>query len=140
VPKLIITRGLPGAGKTAYARTLQPWVVRVNRDDLRRMLHGDPIHTQAAEAQVTVAQRAQVAALLGAAADVIIDDTNLPTRLVREWADLAARFGATFEVVDFTHVPVDECVRRDAARPEIDRVGEQVIRGMHARYLAGARR
>jgi predicted kinase len=139
VPKLIITRGLPGSGKTAYARTLQPWVVRVNRDDLRRMLHGDRIYTQTAEAQVTIAQRAQVSALLGAAASVIIDDTNLPARVVREWADLAARFGAAFEVVDLRHVPVDECVRRDAARPEAERVGEDVIRAMHARYLAGAR-
>lgn len=138
MPKLIITRGLPGSGKTAYARTLQPWVVRVNRDDLRRMLHGDRIFTQTAEAQVTVAQRAQVAALLGAAASVIIDDTNLPARVVREWADLAARFGAAFEVADFTDVPVDECVRRDAARAEADRVGEEVIRAMHSRYLARA--
>lgn len=137
MPRLIITRGLPGSGKTAYAGTLQPWVVRVNRDDLRRMLHGDRIYTQTAEAQVTVAQRAQVEALLRAAADVIVDDTNLSARRVREWSELAVRLDATFEIVDLTHVPVDECVRRDAARPEADRVGEGVIRDMHARYLAG---
>ncbi|HEY2950616.1 MAG TPA: AAA family ATPase [Micromonosporaceae bacterium] len=136
MPKLIITRGLPGCGKTAYARTLQPWVVRVNRDDLRRMLHGDRLYTQTAEARVTVAQRAAVEALLRAAADVIVDDTNLPARVVRAWAELAARVGAAFEVVDLTHVPVDECVRRDAGRPEPERVGEDVIRSLYARHLA----
>ncbi|HEX2774665.1 MAG TPA: AAA family ATPase, partial [Micromonosporaceae bacterium] len=51
--RLIVTRGLPGSGKTTYARTLQPRVVRVNRDDLRRMLHGGRFLTQWAEWQVT---------------------------------------------------------------------------------------
>jgi hypothetical protein len=44
--KLVITRGLPGCGKTTRARA---WVaedpsrrVRVNRDDLRTMLSGGP--------------------------------------------------------------------------------------------------
>ena len=43
--QLIITRGLPASGKTTYARA---WVqedpanrIRLNRDELRRMLHAD---------------------------------------------------------------------------------------------------
>jgi hypothetical protein len=70
-------------------------------------------------------------------ADVIVDDTNLRTTAVREWAQLAARFRATFEVHDLTEVPLAECIRRDAARPDGERVGEQTIRRMHDRYLAG---
>lgn len=135
--RLIVTRGLPASGKTTFARKLQPGVVRVNRDDLRWMLHGGRLLSQHAEAQVTAAQRAQVEALLRARADVCVDDTNLRTKTVREWAVLAARFGATFEVRDFTDVPVDECVRRDAERDERERVGEAAIRRMYARYLAG---
>lgn len=137
--RLIITRGLPASGKTTFARKLQPGVARVNRDDLRRMLHGEPLYTKWAEGQVTLVQRAQVEALLRTGASVCVDDTNLPGRTVREWAEMAARLGATFEVHDFTDVPVDECVRRDAERPEGERVGEDAIRGMHARYLAGRR-
>ena len=135
--RLLITRGLPASGKTTFARKLQPKVVRVNRDDLRRMLHGRRLFTQSAEGQVTHAQRAVVEALLRAHADVIVDDTNLRPRTVREWAELAARFGATFEVHDFTEVPLAECIRRDADRPADDRVGEPAIRRMHDRYLAG---
>lgn len=135
--RLLITRGLPASGKTTFARKLQPYVVRVNRDDLRRMLHGRRLFTQRAEAQVTHAQRAAVEALLRAHADVIVDDTNLRAKTVREWAELAARCHATFEVHDFTDVPLDECLRRDAGRPEDDRVGEEAIRRMHQRYLAG---
>jgi predicted kinase len=136
VSRLLITRGLPGSGKTTFARRLQPWVVRVNRDDLRRMLHGRRIYTPWAEGQVTVVQRTMVETLLGARADVVIDDTNLRPGLVRQWAAMATRFGARFEMHDFTGVPVDECVRRDATRPEQDRVGEAGIRTMHERYLA----
>src|SRR5690349_9542591 len=135
--RLLITRGLPASGKTTFARKLQPQVVRVNRDDLRRMLHGERLFTQRAEAQVTQAQRAAVEALLRAHADVIVDDTNLRAKTVREWAELAARHGATFEVHDFTDVPLEECLRRDAERPEDVRVGEAGIRRMHDRYLAG---
>jgi predicted kinase len=136
VPKLIITRGLPAAGKSTFARGLQPWVVRVNRDDLRRMLHGDRLFTQRAERQVTIAERAQVEALLRAGTDVCVDDTNLRPHAVRQWAALATRLGAAFEVRDFTDVPLEECVRRDAARPTPEQVGAEVIRAMHARFLA----
>lgn len=135
--RLIATRGLPASGKTTFARTLQPSVVRVNRDDLRRMLHGERLFTQWAEAQVTVVQRAQVEALLRARADVCVDDTNLRARTLRDWADLAARHGAEFEVHDFTDVPLDECLRRDAARPAAEQVGADAIRRLHDRYLAG---
>jgi hypothetical protein len=101
------------------------------------MLHGGRLFTQWAEGQVTHAQRAAVEALLRAHADVIVDDTNLRNKTVREWAEMAARLGATFEVHDFTDVPLEECIRRDTERPSSDQVGEEAIRRMHARYLAG---
>jgi predicted kinase len=128
---------LPGSGKTTFARQLQPRVVRVNRDELRRMLHGRPLYTPWAEGLVTVVQRTMVETLLRARADVIVDDTNLRSRIVREWARVAAQFDAAFEVHDFTDVPLEECLRRDAERPEQDRVGEDAIRRMHARFIAG---
>lgn len=135
--RLLLTRGLPASGKTTFARKLQPRVARVNRDDLRLMLHGRRLFTETAESQVSHVQRLTVEALLGRRADVIVDDTNLRTTTVREWARLAARFRASFEVHDFTDVPLEECIRRDAGRPAGERVGERNIRAMHDRYLAG---
>jgi predicted kinase len=135
--RLLITRGLPASGKTTFARKLQPRVVRVNRDDLRLMLHGRRLFTEAAEDEVTHIQRMAVEALLARRADVIVDDMNLRTSTVREWARLAARFRAVLEVHDLTEVPLEECIRRDAARPDGERVGERNIRRMHDRYLAG---
>jgi predicted kinase len=135
-PTLTITRGLPASGKTTWAKS-QPGAVRVNRDDLRRMLHGGMLGVGWAETQVTVAQRAQVEALLRAGVNVICDDTNLRAKVCRELADLGLRCGANVVFRDFTDVPVEECIRRDAGRPESDQVGEDVIRGMFQRYLSG---
>jgi predicted kinase len=135
---LTITRGLPGSGKTTWARQ-QPRAVRVNRDDLRLMLHGGMLGQGWAEKQVTVAQRAQIEALLRSGINVISDDTNLRAKVVRELAELALHCGADVVYRDFTDVPVEECIARDAQRDAAARVGEDVIRGMFQRYLAGRR-
>jgi predicted kinase len=137
--QLVITRGLPASGKTTWAKQ-QRDLVRINRDDLRRMLHGGPRDGELrgrAEVEVTVAQRAAVESLLRAGRGVVCDDTNLRSRVVRELAEVALRCGATWQVRDFTDVPLEECLRRDALREGDARVGDEVIRGMHDRYLAG---
>ena len=138
--RLIATRGLPASGKTTEAKRLlgeaEPGsLVRVNRDDLRELLHGQAHYQHVTEEQVSLVQQASVTELLRSGVDVIVDDTNLRARYLRVWVDLAARLGAEFEVRDFTAIDVEECVRRDRVRARP--VGEEVIRGMHARFLAG---
>jgi predicted kinase len=136
VATLFITRGLPGSGKSTWARQ-QQGAVRVNRDDLRLMMHGGFTGEGYREKQVTAVQRASVEALLTMGVSVICDDTNLRGKVVRELAELALAAGATPELVDFTHVPIEVCIERDAARPES--VGAEVIQRMYDRYLAGKR-
>lgn len=143
VATLFITRGLPGSGKSTWARQ-QPGAVRVNRDDLRLMMHGGfsgegylEKGEGYLEKQVTAVQRASVAALLKEGVSVICDDTNLRGKVVRELAELALAVGATPELVDFTHVPLEVCIERDAQRQES--VGAEVIQRMYDRYLAGKR-
>lgn len=135
MPTLTIIRGLPGSGKSTWART-QPGV-RVNRDDLRAMLrpapwpHGD----RAAEDMCTVAQDAQIAGLLTAGYDVICDDTNLDHGVVTALCELAERCGAVVRMVDMTSVPLGTCIARDANRPEGQRLGADRIRAMWARHV-----
>lgn len=136
---LTATRGLPGSGKTSWAlaqlAAAEPGqLARLNRDDLRQMLHNQAPHTPLTEQQVTLAQHAGIEQLLRAGVSVIVDDTNLRARHLRTLAELAWRCGAEFVVRDFD-TPLEQCLRRDQQRPSP--VGEAVIRGMHERYLAG---
>lgn len=144
---LYLTVGLPGSGKSTYAKR---WVAldpstrfRLNRDCFRDM--GRPgCYTPGAEIAVTVAIHGAARDLLLTGYDVICDDTNLRPEVVDEWRSLAIDAGADMEVVDFTLVPVDVCIERDAGRPDRGypptrwdgaRVGAEVIRGMAGRYL-----
>jgi hypothetical protein len=68
------------------------------------------------EDSVTIAQHAAAEALLRAGHGVVVDDTNLRLRHARAWAEVAARAGARFGVRDFTDVPLESCLARDAAR------------------------
>jgi hypothetical protein len=111
---------------------------RVNRDDLRKMLHSGPNgYSRELENAITAAQEAQVTALLKAGRDVIVDDMNLRQQYARRWAKIADLAGAEFDVVDLTNIPVEECIRRDAARLPEERVGARFITEQHVRYLAG---
>ena len=149
---LHLYRGLPGAGKTtravadvAAAVRQGRRVVRVNRDNLRDMVHAgcyDPANPAVTEAAVTVAQHAAIRALLAAGWDVVCDDTNLKPEVFDALVTLAANAGAGVNVIDMRHVPVEVCVARDAGRPETwpavcsgARVTAAVIRGMAERHL-----
>lgn len=142
--ELIITRGLPGSGKTTWARE---WAAadperraQVSRDDVRAMLHGGEIFGDghnSTERQVTLARDAQVAALLAAGVSVACADVNLRSRYVRDLATVGLRAGADFRVRDFTDVPIETCISRDESRADKKPVGEDVIRGLHLRFLAG---
>jgi predicted kinase len=140
---MIITRGLPGSGKTTRARA---WVAenpgrraRYNRDDARTMLHGGRLATAEQEKQVTAARDAAVSALLKRGVDVVVDDTTLAQRHARDLRKLAVRAGAGFEVWDMTDVPLTVCVERNRERSGTAAfVPPDVIVDMHRRYLAGA--
>jgi tRNA uridine 5-carbamoylmethylation protein Kti12 len=105
-PQLVIYRGLPASGKTTLARA---WVAadpanraRVNRDDLRAMLH-DGVHLgHDTEKRVRVARDRMISGLLDQGVSVACDDTNLRQSVARDLAKLARFSGATVRVVDLT--------------------------------------
>lgn len=132
---IVLTRGLPGSGKSTWARA---WTARgskrarVNRDDLRAMLFNEATHQYSQEEVVTAVQRAAVAALLEADWDAICDDTNLRPKWVREWFRFGKKHHADVGLKDFDP-DVELAIKQDAEREKP--VGEDVIRGMAARYI-----
>lgn len=140
--ELIATVGLQASGKTTWAKA---WVdedpehrIRVERDDLRRMLGNGFV--KANEKFVIDIRNNLIETALKTGRSVVVSDTNLQWRTLRELRTLALVNGAEFNVQDFTDVPVEECVRRDVARAG-ERpgayVGGRVIRDFHDRYLRG---
>lgn len=124
--KMIMMRGLPASGKSTHAREVMKEsgnFVRLNKDDLRKMLHigkwtGD-------KEEITKGLEMEMAEwLLTEGENVIIDDTNLFGRDELKWSDLAKKYGANFSVVD-CHTDVKECLQRDFLRNE--QVGANVI-------------
>jgi predicted kinase len=135
--ELRITRGLPGSGKTTHARW---WVsrdvahrARVNRDDLRAMLHDGVYEGDATEIPLVAARDALIGRLLEMDVSVVVDETCLPERVVDDLRQMAADYGAAFTVEDLRDVPAEECIRRDAARSKP--VGEAVIRDYYERWI-----
>jgi predicted kinase len=144
MPTVTIMQGLPASGKTTAALELvhasEGRVRRVNLDSLRLMLDdndGSVRRGRDHEDVVLATQDAAILAAVDAGFDVVIDNTHLVPRLPNRYKRLLASRDVQFAVVECTAVPVEECVRRDAGRP--DGIGEQLIRTMHTRMLSAGK-
>lgn len=121
-----IPTGLPGSGKSTWARTLSGEALRFNTDDYRAMMWGDhPWNKQNEYSAQQAAMQGMLAAVKNGR-DVVWDNTNLiPAPLKRIKSLLYLHPEVEFKIKSFLDVPVEECIRRDAERDRT--VGEAVI-------------
>lgn len=129
-----VLTGLPASGKTTAARSLFP-AVRFNLDDIRAMGGFDSgsdhwSREREAVAVATMIAGAKAAVLAGH--DIVLDNCHVTPSLPREYRKTLLPLGVEFKVHDLTHVSVEECIARDAARA--NPVGEDVIRRLAASY------
>lgn len=135
MPTLYYTQGLPGSGKTRWAKEQQPGVIRLNRDELRRMMHGG--YYKELEPTITTAQFVLATRILQYGNDVVFDDTNLNPRTVADIRQLAMNlmeYGVRLERKSFLWVPLEQCIANDALRTGVEHVGEEAIRRMYNKY------
>lgn len=132
--QLIMLKGLPGSGKTTYAKELlakNPKMIRVNKDDIRKMIR----YTKDMESLVLAVSRSTVNQALNKGFSVVVDDTNFNPIHEKELEWMATKLGIAFKIVTM-HTSLEECIRRDSLRNEDQRVGEKVIRDMHTKYCS----
>lgn len=126
---VFILRGIPASGKTTWAKEYianHPNAIRVNKDDLREMLHNS-VWTKQNEAQVLSIRNAVIRDALQRRQNVIVDDTNLNDQHIRDISAIAKEFGAKVEIKTF-EISIEEAIERDANRDKT--VGEKVIERM----------
>ena len=134
--KIILTKGLPASGKSTWAKQYikdHPDTKRVNKDDLRAMLDNSR-WSSSNEKFILKARNYIVQLALDSGNSVIVDDTNLNPIHEEEMLRVAKENEVGFEVHDFSDVSVDECIKRDLARP--NSVGEKVIKDMYNKFIA----
>lgn len=139
-PKLTLTQGLPGSGKSTWAReeAARTGAVLLGLDGLRTVLHGGWRGDSRSETQVRLVQYEGVCGLLRAHYDVIVDDVGLDRAYASPLEYAAGLLGAELVIEDrFLAVPLAVCIERDAGRPHP--VGAEAIRSLAARYRVETR-
>lgn len=138
MPDIILTRGLPGSGKSSWSReqidNAPGKYTRVNKDDLRLMMDNGR-WSKSNESAVLAARDAIIRIGLGNGRHVIVDDTNAHPKHLEAMKQIAKDYNNVRVLVqDFTHVPLDTCIERDLKRERS--VGESVIRKMYREFFA----
>lgn len=131
--RLYVLTGIPGSGKSTYARTHLGCCVRVSLDDLRMMMSGRDYQPDY-EPIVAEAGKAVLEAVLAQASrrgyDVVMDATNVTRAWRADAIERARRHGVEPYSV-FVDVPFEVAQQRNAERNRV--VPEDVLLRFYSR-------
>lgn len=141
-----IARGIPGSGKITWAREKlkefgAPGGMIVERDMIREEFGYVPagkkgVGTNDEENRVTKIQHERIRQGLRMGLSVIVSDTGLRDKVVRELIGIAEDEGAEVHVKDFRNVPLDVCKERNNLRGE-GKVPDHVMDNMYQKFVKG---
>lgn len=144
--KIILTRGIPGSGKSTWARA---WVeespetrIRINYNDLRNMMGPYWVPSREHMLDYIMWPAINAAAYNDSSYDIVIDNMNLNPKVWKRFEEWLLTFNQSsfatehkrqykLEFKDF-FIPVEECIKRDAMRP--NPIGEKTIKEIWRKY------
>lgn len=136
---ITLMRGIPGSGKSTIAdllRYAQHPEAKVFSTDDYWYLPGPPKSglynfdiKEIAAAHLWNQDRASRWAT--ACDHVIIDNTNITSRAVAPYFDMAVKYNCSISILT-VDTPLEECIRRNALRSKDRQVPESAIRKMHS--------
>lgn len=133
--KVILTKGLPGSGKSHWAKQTvdaEPSKYKIICKDDLRLLLDNGFYSKDAEKFVERARDVLILLALEHGKHPIIADTNLSPRHENHIRQLV-KGKAEVEIKDFTDVAVETCIERDLKRQ--NSVGQKVIWRMYWQFL-----
>lgn len=136
--EFILTRGLPGSGKSTWAKqwvTQAPNRVRVNRDDIREELYGKEYHgnqKKEAEEKVTQVEHTRIQRALKEGKSVVSDNMHVNPRFLKAFYRMSEQTGVKLGHRDFP-VSVEEAIRRNHLRER--QVPDDIIRKIAREHL-----
>jgi predicted kinase len=146
IKKLILTRGIPGSGKSTWAKS---WVsedpehrIRFNWDDMRNMMGPYWVPSREHINKHILWAAVNAAAYNNRPYDIVIDNMNLNPKDWKQYEDWILNYNNSLNseetntqyVLEFKDffTPIEECVKRDSMR--INPIGEKTIREIYSKY------
>lgn len=138
---LLLFRWAPGCGKSTFIREhwLEPFTLSA---DSIRMLYASPTLYPNGEVHIpqhinSVAWDELFTALeyrMNEWEFTVIDATNSKTAEMNKYKRLAEEYRYRIYIIDFTTIPLEECLRRNKQRSEWKWVPEDAIENMYSRF------
>ncbi len=138
--KVILLKGLPGSGKSTYAKKLvdenPEQFKRINRDDLRAMFDNN-FNSKSNETFIRGVRDILILKTLESGKSAIVDDTNLSEKNLTRITQLVQQHNKLYKenvVVEVKHIEtsLEECIKRDSLREKP--VGAKVIKTMNNQF------
>lgn len=136
---LVLTRGVPGSGKSSWVRESGLGAYSICPDDIRLMYCAPEMKT---DGSFCISQKADkyvwefvfkaLEQRMKLGCFTIIDATHTKESAINAYKKLCEKYNYTCLVVDFSNVPLETCLERNAGRyPKYKVVPDDVIKRMH---------
>lgn len=129
---LLLMRGVPGSGKSTFIKENHFEAYTICPDNIRLLFESPVFDPNTGVKSISQKNDKKVWELVYKLAEekmrngefIVIDAMNID---ISSWKKLTDKYRYNIWVKDFNDVPLDECLRRNAAREEYKRVPENVI-------------
>ena len=139
--QLILTRGLPGVGKSTWIKENNLEQYTISPDAVRLMIQS-PVMTLDVGLEISQKNDKEVWELVFDFIEkrmqkgefIVVDGIHSRNSLISRYKKLCKEYKYRCTVVDFSDVPLEECLKRNKERDPYKFVPEEVIRKIHARF------